>query len=192
MELNKHLIKLIWLLLALSVNTQCYGAKSDTALAGYLIQPGDIIEISVWHEPDLTREVLVRPDGGISLPLAGNLNIEGHTVSQVSNAVTERLAKYIPDPTVTVSIKQLTGNRIYVLGRVQRPGEFQMIRPLTIMQALSMAGGLTPYADEKEILVLRGNEPNQQSFPFNYKEVERGESLGQNIQLQAGDVVVVP
>ncbi len=167
-------------------------AAEESALAGYEVQPGDVLDVSVWREAELTRTVLVRPDGGISLPLVGDLLVEGRTISHISELLTEKLSHFIPDPAVTVSVSQFTGNRIYILGRVQRPGEFQMIRPLSVMQALSMAGGLTPYADEKDILILRGAGPDQQSFSFNYKDVERGEALEQNIKLRPGDLIVVP
>lgn len=162
------------------------------ALPDYAIQPGDVLDISVWREPDLQREVLVRPDGGISFPLVGDLMAKGMTVAQLTDVIGEKLNRFIPDPVVTVSVKEMTGNRVYVLGRVNRPGEFTAMRPLSVMQALSMAGGLTPYADGKSILVLRGTGPEQAALPFNYKAVERGDSLEQNILLQAGDVVMVP
>jgi len=161
-------------------------------VAGYGIQPGDVLEISVWREPDLQREVLVRPDGGVSFPLVGDLQANGKSISALTAEVTEKLGKFIPDPEVSISVKQITGNRIYVLGRVNRPGEFAVMRPVSVIQALSMAGGLTPYAERDDIKVLRGAGETQQSMPFDYDAVERGESLGQNILLQPGDVVVVP
>ena len=167
------------------------GAVGDD-VAGYGIQPGDVLEISAWREPDLQREVLVRPDGGISFPLVGDVKAQGMTISQLTAVITERLAKFIPDPVVTVSVKEITGNRIYVLGRVNRPGEFAVMRPVSVLQALSMAGGLTPYAERDDIMVLRGAGETQQSMPFDYDAVERGEALGQNIVLQPGDVVIVP
>lgn len=159
---------------------------------GYALQPGDRLDVSVWREDDLKREVLVRADGGISFPLVGDINAKGMTVPQLSEAIAAKLQRFIPDPVVTVSIREMAGNRIYVLGRVNRPGEFPVLRPVNVMQALAMAGGVTPYADTKDINVLRGEEPNQLSLPFNYDAVERGEQLEQNIRLQAGDVIVVP
>lgn len=167
-------------------------SAQESALADYAIQPGDVLEISVWREPDLQREVLVRPDGGISFPLVGDMKAQGSSVAALAAAVTERLERYIPDPVVTVTVSQMSGNRIYVLGRVNRPGEFAVLRPVNVLQALSMAGGLTPYADEKRIQVLRGSGSEQQAIPFNYRDVERGQALEQNLVLQAGDVVMVP
>ncbi len=159
----------------------------------YTIQPGDVLAISVWKEPDLQQDnVVVRPDGGISFPLVGDIQAGSKTVSQLSDMISQRLQKYIPDPVVTVSIRKMTGNRIYVLGRVHHSGEFMANRPLSVMQALAMAGGLTPYADAKAIKVLRGAGTHQWSLPFNYREVEQGQNLEQNIVLQPGDVVLVP
>lgn len=159
---------------------------------GYGLQPGDVIQISVWREPELDQVVLVRPDGGISLPLVGEVYAEGRTTEEVSLAIAEALSVFIPAPEVTVSLQQSEGNRIYVTGRVNSPGMFLVNRPVTIMQALSLAGGLTPFADKDSIIVLRKEDGAQRSIPFNYKEVQRGESLGQNISLRSGDTLIVP
>ncbi|MCP4274980.1 MAG: polysaccharide export protein [Gammaproteobacteria bacterium] len=165
---------------------------SALAEAKYLLQPGDILEISVWQEPDLQRDVLVRPDGGISFPLVGEVDTTGVSVDLVAAEVSKRLEKYIPDTVVTVSLKQMAGNRIYVLGKVNRPGEFPLSRNVDVMQALSMAGGMTPFAASDEIQVLRREDGVQQSIAFNYSAVEKGSDLSQNIMLLPGDLVVVP
>ena len=182
--------KLVYALAALLVVSSAVAAGDD--VAGYGIQPGDVLGITVWREPDLEREVLVRPDGGFSFPLVGDLQARGKTISALTNELTQKLGRFIPDPEVNISVNQITGNRIYVLGRVNSPGEFAVMRPVSVMQALSMAGGLTPYAEREDIKVLRGAGDAQQSISFDYNAVERGESLGQNILLQPGDVVVVP
>ncbi len=159
----------------------------------YTIQPGDVLAISVWKEPDLQQDnVVVRPDGGISFPLVGDIQAGDRTVPQLSDMISQRLQRYIPDPVVTVSLRKMTGNRIYVLGRVHHPGDFMANRPLSVVQALALAGGLTPYADAEAIRVLRGTGAHQQSLPFNYRDVVRGQKLEQNIVLQPGDVVLVP
>lgn len=160
--------------------------------AGYRIQPGDVLRIDVWHEEELQREIMVRPDGGISFPLVGDLAAQGQTAVSLTAEITQKLVRYIPDPVVTVSVAQPAGNRLYVLGEVARPGEFAMSRPLNVLQALAMAGGLTPYADRDSIKVLRGSGEQQMALPFNYADVSGGESLQQNVQLQPGDVVMVP
>jgi polysaccharide export outer membrane protein len=164
------------------------GGFDDT----YLLQPGDVLDISVWREETLQKQVAVRPDGAITFPLADSVQAQGRTVAQVTKAITDKLAQYIPGPVVTVTLVENAGNRIYVLGRVNKPGEFVMIRPTDVVQALSMAGGLTPFADRKNIRVLRRDGGTQRSIPFNYSQVEEGEHLDQNIVLQAGDAVMVP
>ena len=159
---------------------------------GYTLQPGDIIRISVWREPELDQVLLVRPDGGISFPLVGEIFAAGRTIEDVSFEVAEKLAVYIPRPEVSVSLQQGEGNRIYVTGKVNEPGMFMVTGPVTIMQALSLARGLTPFADKDSILVIRREGESQRSIPFNYNQVRRGQRLGQNITLQAGDTVIVP
>ncbi len=160
--------------------------------SGYEIQPGDILEISVWKEEGLQQEVLVTPDGRLSFPLVGNIPVEGQTVAELSTLISDRIIEFIPDPAVTVSLKQNLGNRIYVIGKVNRPGAFEINRYVDVMQALSMAGGMTAFADRDNIRILRRNGLTQQAIPFDYDEVEEGEKLDQNIILKAGDVVVVP
>jgi len=159
---------------------------------GYTLQPGDILEISVWKEEGMEKEVLVRPGGGLSFPLVGNIIAEGRTVKQLNDEIAEKLKAYIPDPVVTVSLKQLLGNTVYVLGKVNRPGEFQFISKIDVMQALSKAGGMTPYAEVDKIKILRRSGDNLQAIMFHYGEVEKGKKLEQNILLKSGDVVVVP
>jgi polysaccharide biosynthesis/export protein len=159
---------------------------------GYLLHPGDTLVISVWKETELQGEVLVRPDGRISFALAGELEAAGQTVADVARMLEERVRKYIPDAVVTVSVKAVTGNRVYVIGKVNRPGDFPLVGPLDVMQALSLAGGTTPFADTGSIRVLRRSGDRQTSIAFHYKDVARGRKLNQNILLQSGDTVVVP
>jgi len=159
----------------------------------YRLQPGDLLTISVWKEKDLDSEVLVRPDGGISFPLAGDVKAQNETVTEVRQALAERLKRYIPDPVVTVAVKNIGGNHIYVIGKVTRPGEFPFSRPVDVMQALSLAGGATPYAALNEIVILRRNNAGaQRVLPFRYGDIARGRNLGQNVLLESGDTVVVP
>lgn len=158
----------------------------------YAVKPGDVLSIAVWKEPDLQGPVLVRPDGSFSFPLAGQIDARGKTVQELQTVVTERLKKYISDPVVTVSISEVKGNKVYVLGQVNKPGEFIVNPRVDVMQALSMAGGTTPYAALGDIVILRRADSGQQALPFHYADVSRGRNLQQNIMLQAGDVVVVP
>jgi polysaccharide biosynthesis/export protein len=159
----------------------------------YRIQPGDILSISVWKETDLTADVIVRPDGALSFPLAGDQVAEGHTVDELRKTLAEKLKKYVPDPVVTVAVKALGGNRIYVIGKVARPGEFPFSRALDVMQSLTLAGGATSFADVNDIRILRRDENGKQVIlSFRYDDVSRGRHLEQNILLQTGDTVVVP
>ncbi len=168
---------------------------SDVARAAdsdYLLQPGDTLVVSVWKETDLTSDTLVRPDGGISMPLVGEVTAAGHTVEEVRAVIDERLRRFIPNPSVTVVLKQTAGNQIFVLGKVNRPGPYSLNRPVDIMQALSMAGGMTPFAAAARIHILRRDGDRETTLPFNYTDVEHGRRLQQNILLRSGDTVVVP
>jgi polysaccharide export outer membrane protein len=170
-------------------------AATDEAMQAdsvYSIQPGDILEVSVWNEESLLRQVLVRPDGGLSFPLVGDVQAAGKSVADLQILITEKLTKYIPDPVVTVAIQKLDGNKVYVIGKVARPGEFVANRYMDVVQALSMAGGMTPYAADNKIKVLRRENGKLTAIPFRYGDIEKGEDLEQNIMLQSGDVVLVP
>lgn len=158
----------------------------------YSLNPGDILEISVWKEEGLERQVLVLPDGMISFPLAGHIRAAGRSASEVQKALTERIKQYIPEPAITVSVQSVAGNKVYVIGQVNRPGEFPTTHRIDVMQALSLAGGLTAFADQDDIKVLRRENNKQIALPFDYSEVKRGNMLELNIVLKSGDIVVVP
>lgn len=158
----------------------------------YEVQAGDLLFISVWKEPELQKEVLVRPDGAISFPLSGEINSRNKTVEELRIELTSRLSRYIPDLVVTVSVLEINGNKVFVIGQVNRPGEFVVNPRVDVMQALSMAGGTTPFADLKNIRILRRTGTGQTALEFRYDDVIRGRKLEQNIVLQSGDVVVVP
>lgn len=158
----------------------------------YRVGPEDMLEISVWREDALKKEALVRPDGGISYPLIGEVQAAGKTVLEIREEIAKRLEKFIPDPVVSVAILKIGSQRIYVIGKVNKPGDFPVGRYVDVLQALSMAGGLTPFADANDIRVMRREGERQVVLPFEYGRVVRGQKLDQNIQLRAGDVVVVP
>jgi polysaccharide biosynthesis/export protein len=160
--------------------------------ASYVVKPGDVLEISVWKEPDLQRQVLVRPDGAFSFPLVGEVDARGKSVADLNKIVSDRIGKYISDAVVTVSVQEIKGNKIFVLGQVNKPGEFIVNPSVNIMQALSMAGGMTPFAATNDIIVLRGQGKAQNAMAFRYADVVRGRSLDTNIELLSGDIVVVP
>jgi polysaccharide biosynthesis/export protein len=161
-------------------------------LPDYQLSAGDELEVSVWKEPDLTKTVVVRPDGKFSVPLAGEVVAARRTIDQIQKDITNRLSKYIPEAVVTVAITKLEGNRIYVIGQVNKPGTFTMNPRLNVLQALSMAGGMTPFAGLNDIIVMRNTGGQQRILPFRFGEVSRGRNLEQNVQLEAGDVVIVP
>jgi polysaccharide export outer membrane protein len=180
------------LALARVAAAQAASAPSPSSSAGYKLQPGDILEILVWKEEDLTKEVLIRPDGGISFPLAGDLEAGGHTVQELRDQLRDRLGRFIPDLDVTVVLKEVKGNKIYVIGQVAKPGEFIVNPQVDVMQALTMAGGVTAFAKLGDIFVLRRSEGQQERIGFDFNAVANGRQLQQNIMLQSGDVIVVP
>jgi polysaccharide export outer membrane protein len=159
---------------------------------GYRINSEDLLEISVWKEPDLQREVIVRPDGGITMPLIGDVKAAGLTPRELQDVLIERLSEYVPDPVLTVTVVEIRGFKIYVAGEVNNPGEYAVGRYIDVLQALTMAGGVTAFADESSVRVLRRSGGTNEVFLFNFSQVQKGRSLDQNIRLLPGDTVIVP
>lgn len=166
--------------------------QSATADPDYVIGPQDVVDISVWKEPELSRSVPVRPDGRISLPLINDIQAAGLTPGQLGAQIASGLTKYVTNPQVTVIISQINSQRIYILGEVARAGSYTLLPDMTVLQALSDAGGFTPFANSKKIYVLRQDNGKQQKIPFNYKEVISGKNPSQNIAVKAGDTIIVP
>jgi polysaccharide biosynthesis/export protein len=158
----------------------------------YLLGPEDIVKISVWKDEHLTQEVVVRPDGMISFPLVGDIPAAGRTIEDVRLELVKRLNKFVPNPHVSVLATKILSYKIYVIGRVNKPGEFLVGHYTDVLQALSLAGGLTPFAAENDIHVMRRTRGEQQVFQFRYGDIRKGKELGQNIILERGDVVMVP
>ncbi len=158
----------------------------------YVIGPQDVLSISVWKEPEMSRTVPVRPDGKISLPLINDVVAAGLTPMQLAMGITERVRKFIADPQVTVIVTEINSRRIYVLGGVNRAGAYPLLPDMTVLQALSGAGGFQEFADLKNIYILRNENGKQVKLPFNYKEVVRGKRPEQNVVLKPGDTIVVP
>lgn len=158
----------------------------------YKLNPGDILSISVWNEEALQQEVLVLPDGTISFPLVGILQVSNRTPGQVQKEIKEKLSRLIPDPEINLAIKSVEGNNIFIIGKVNRPGKLPMTRPTDIVQALSLAGGFTPYAKTEDIQILRRNGKKQQVIKFDYSKIADGQAMQTNILLQSGDTIVVP
>jgi polysaccharide export outer membrane protein len=174
------------------------GGKITTAALASEIDPEyrlgaeDIMLISVWKDEHLTREVVVRPDGMFSFPLIGDVQAQDRTVDQIRTELVGRLTKYIPSPNVSVAISKVGSYKVYVVGRVNKPGEYAIGHYTDVLQALSLAGGLTPFAAENDIKVMRRVRGAQHAIPFRYGDMRKGRELEQNIVLQRGDVVMVP
>lgn len=158
----------------------------------YRIGSGDLLEISVWKDESLSRQVVVPPDRVISFPLIGDIDASNFTVADLRKTIAKKLSEYIPDPVVTVMLLEMNSMKAYVIGNVNRSGEFSITMETNVMQILSMAGGLNPFASTGEILILRQKDNMTVKIPFNYDRVESGEGLEQNIFLKRGDVVLVP
>lgn len=177
----------------LTIGTLLFVFMSHFAIAdSYLLNAGDVLGISVWNEETLQKEVIVLPDGRISFPLAGELEAKGKTVSQLQAAIKVKLTEYLSDPVVTVSVLNVSGNTIHILGKVTNPGIFVMSQPLDAIKALSLAGGLSPYAEENNIVILRRQGDRQETFPVRYAGIKKGRDLETNIMLKSGDVIVIP
>lgn len=159
---------------------------------GYRLGAEDVLLISVWKDEQLTREVVVRPDGMFSFPLVGDIQAEDRTVEEIRTDLMKRLTKYIPNPNVSTSVTKVLSYKIYVVGRVNKPGEYAIGHHTDVLQAISLAGGLTPFAAENDIKVIRRLKGRQQVFLFRYGDVRKGEDLEQNILLQRGDSIMVP
>ena len=162
------------------------------AVPGYVLNPGDMVRVSVWREEELNREALIQPDGSLSFPLVGQVQAAGRTAAAVQADIKSRIDRYIPDAVVTVELLEAKGNKVYVIGEVANPGEYQLGRPITVVQAISLAGGFTPYARRSKVRVLRAGADPGQLLTFDYDDVADGTDLRSNIQLQAGDTVIVP
>ena len=165
--------------------------KDATDVAHYIIGPEDTLQVTVWKEPTLSGTVPVRPDGMISLVLLGDLRAAGMTPMQLSADITQRLKKYIQDPSVSVVVLSVNSQRIFVIGEVGHVGAIPLTAGMSPLQAIAAAGGLTPFANSKHIYILRGTGTNQQKIPFNYKNALKGESK-QDVSLKPGDTIVVP
>jgi len=164
---------------------------TNAAAEAYRIGPGDLLDISVWKNIDLTKQLVVLPDGKIQFPLVKELDVAGKSVIELEKELIGKLEKYVPEPDITISVVQVNSMLIYVIGKVNKPGRFSINTNIDVLQALAVAGGLNPFAKEKEIGIFRKNDGKTLTFNFNYDEVSEGKKLEQNIMLQRGDVIVV-
>lgn len=189
----KRILFLISLTAILLTGTVYASDRTDTILPDqYLIGAGDVLEISLWKNDDLKKEVMVLPDGTISFPLIGQVTASNRTLAQLTAQIREKIVKYVPDPVLSVSIRSVNSMHIYVIGKVNIPGRFVLNANVTVLQALSMAGGFNPFAQTDDIRIFRQENGETTIYGFDYTKVSRGKQLEDNIPLQRGDVIVVP
>jgi polysaccharide export outer membrane protein len=168
-------------------------APAGVALpAGYLIGPDDVVAVLFWRNQDMSGEYVVRPDGQISLPLINEVTAAGLTPEQLRETVTKVAAKHLVDPSVTVVVKAINSRKVTITGMVSKPGAYPLTGTTTVLQLISIAGGLHEFADSKKIIIVRTENGRQIFHKFNYKDVSRGKNLKQNIELKPGDSVIVP
>ncbi|MBY0496918.1 MAG: polysaccharide export protein [Cyanobacteria bacterium] len=160
--------------------------------AGYVIGTDDVLSIVYWKDKDMSADAKVRPDGRIALPLINEVQAAGLTPEQLHRKLTEESKKYMEDANITVVVREINSRKAFITGEVNKPGPYPLTSPTTVMQLISMAGGLREYADSKKIMIMRSENGRQISLPFNYKDVAAGKKLQQNIELKPGDTVVVP
>ena len=158
----------------------------------YHVGPGDVLEVSVWRDETLSRELIVPPDGILSFPLIGDVNVVSMSVTEMREVIKKKLSDFIPDASVSVILKKIVSLNAYVIGQVKNPGVFQITMETRVMHLLSMAQGLTPFASERDIRILRQKNNKIEKIRFDYKEVLKGNNLEQDILLQRGDILVVP
>jgi polysaccharide biosynthesis/export protein len=190
------------LLVALSAGAQAQekkpaGVAADVPAAvdlgpDYIIGPGDLIDIAVWKDETLSKSVVVLPDGKISFPLIGEIRAAGRTIPQIKQEITQKISPYAPDPIISIEVRQVNSMLIYVIGRVNAPGRFSLNTNVNVLQALTMAGGVNPFAKRDRIKIFRQEGAKTAIFRFKYDEVVEGIGLEQNIMLQRGDLIVVP
>ena len=186
------LLCFIFLTILLTFSQAQEPQKNQSNQPSYQIGPGDILNIFIWKEPDLTQNITVTPDGKISFPLIGEVLAQGKTVTELKEIITKKLENFITAPEVTVIVQNSLSQRIYMLGKVNQPGPFPLQPEMTVLQALSTAGGLAQWADEKNILIIRRHEGKEIQLRFNYKEFISGQNIDQNIILKPNDTIVVP
>jgi len=167
--------------------------SSDPAGDEFVIGTGDVLAINVWKEQEVSRVVPVRSDGRISLPLVGEIQAGGRTPKQLELEISAKLKDYVSEPEVTVIVQEIRSQKFNVLGMITRPGSYPLTKPMTVLDAIALAGGFRDFAKQKDIYVLRQSGNGKQArLPFNYKDVIKGRNSGQNVALESGDTVVVP
>jgi polysaccharide export outer membrane protein len=172
---------------AAAANTAATAVPAD-----YVIGPEDVLSVVYWRDKDMTGDVSVRPDGKISLPLLNDVQAAGLTPAQLRDRLVEASKQYFEDPSVTVVVKQMNSHKVFITGEVSKPGPYPLVGPTTVLQLISIAGGLREYAESKNIIIVRTENGRPVTYPFNYKDVVSRKNLRQNIELKSGDTVIVP
>jgi polysaccharide biosynthesis/export protein len=167
-------------------------AAGDAERSDYLIGPGDVLQLFVWKEPELTRELTVRIDGRVSVPLLGDVEAMGRTPAQLAADLSKRFTRFLEAPQVTLGVAQANSTRFFVLGQVNKPGDFPLTGRTTVLQGLALAGGFKEFAKTDSIVIIRREKGAETAVPFNYKRLESGKELAQNVALRPGDTVLVP
>ncbi|MEW6441250.1 MAG: polysaccharide biosynthesis/export family protein [bacterium] len=174
----------------LSAQEQAVGSRGQAP--SFRVGPGDKLEVLVWRDDYLSREVVVQPDGFLSFPLIGDVAVSGLTIPEIRKEVARRIREFLPEAQVSIILKEINSYSVYVLGKVNKPGQYRLSRPVDVMQALALAESFSKFASPGDIRIIRKVGTVNQAIPFNYTEVEKGKTLEQNIELISGDVVVVP
>jgi len=188
-KMNKIIFSTFFFMLAL-MNTQVVYAVDKPDI--YQLRQGDTVIISVWREDTLQRQVIVLPDGSITFPLIGRVEVAGLSTPEVEQRIVIKLKEYFPEPIVSVVIVGIDGNRAYVTGKVLRPGPLTINGPISVLQAISLVGGFDRFADENGVKVIRSKPEGQEILPVNYKDIISGKNMSTNILLKAGDTIVAP
>lgn len=184
---------LIWDAPQVVAQSQASGWSAKQSQNEYRIGAGDLLEISTWKEPDLSRkDILVRVDGKLSFPLLGDIPAAGMTPVELTDTIQKGLKNYVSNPVVTVTVVNPSSQRIYILGEVLKTGEYPLIKSLTVLQAFALAGGFTQWASKDEIILLRGEPGKEKIYKINYKDIVKGKGSENNLMLQANDTIVVP
>jgi polysaccharide export outer membrane protein len=168
------------------------GLKSARAAPSYVIGPLDVLQVLFWGEKDMTTEVVVRPDGRISLPLLNEIDAAGRTPEELRLDIVERARRFVEQPSASVMVKQINSRNVFILGEVLKPGTYPLGGPTSVLQLIALAGGLTAFASSDEIVVIRNESGTSVRHRVNYKSVVKGKDLDQNVDLEPGDIVVVP
>jgi len=193
MVMKRVFYSLVLTAMVLAIITTLYGpALAQSEPPEYTIGPNDHLQVFVWKEPDLTRDVTVMADGRISYPLIGEIMAAGQTVTSLQEIISKKLKKFVTAPEVTVIVAQSLSRQIYTIGKLPNPGPYPLAPNMTVLQALSAAGGFAEWADTKNIMIVRHEQGKEVQLRFNYKEFVAGKDLKQNILLRPNDTIVVP